>query len=171
MFLTKTFVIQDCPYYNDGTKTTGLIIDSGCSCTVEDGALKITTSTSGEKKVTLPVELSSSDNWLFEVELAKIGVEQYIAMRLFDYNTWYAMNHDGLLVSNLNGYSTKSVTISVGDKLQCEYNNGTLTLKHNDVTFKSGSVSSNPVKFYCYTNRDGSTSRIQYIKNIKIKPL
>ncbi|MBR1611419.1 MAG: hypothetical protein IJ672_08080, partial [Methanobrevibacter sp.] len=49
-------------YENDGTDTSTLTIPSGASVTVEDNALKMTTSTTGEKNIAYNYDLNNSDN-------------------------------------------------------------------------------------------------------------
>lgn len=172
---SNSISIEDIYYYNDGTKLTGLTISSGVSVTVEDGALRITTSTSGEKAVTYPVTLTNNDNYILEWELAKFGTDQHIACWLNNSSTasglWmgYATNHDywdGGLTGTYFGTSPR-ISISVGDKIRIQRLNGVITVTHNNTTIisKTTDFPSSSYQFGNYTNQ----GRVQYLKNIKVK--
>ena len=76
MFLTKTYAIQDCQYWNDGSSVGTLQIDSGVTCTSNGSYITITKSTSGEKYVKLPVNLPSSFEFSFSnISEAKCGAK------------------------------------------------------------------------------------------------
>lgn len=64
--LSDSIIIEDCTYYNDGSSTNGLSINSGVSCSSDGEWITISTSTSGEKFVFPPRPLccyTGNDNW------------------------------------------------------------------------------------------------------------
>ena len=173
--VTESFVVQDCSYFNDGTSTAGITMSSGVSVTIDNGALKITTSTSGEKYVHLPVSMANSDNFIFEFEIARSGSTQHFACFVNSASAanglWWAYdNSASRYVGRLTGTSLdKSGGISVGDVLKYKQENGVVTLYHNNsvMNSKSSTFSTSPFGMGYYTNY----GRVQYLKNIKVKPL
>jgi hypothetical protein len=160
-------------YENDGTDTSTLIIPSNTSVTVEDDALKITTSTSGEKNIAYDCSLSNSDNFIFECEIAKLGVSQSIAMYMKNSITatgcWVTYENatnkwnGGILGSTFSDVDTG--TLAVGDKIKIKQEDGVITLYHNDAVIYSKTANlGTGFKIGHYTNKD----RIQFIKNIRI---
>ena len=164
-------------YENDGTDLSTLTIPSGASVTVEDGALKITTSTTGEKNVAYDYDLNNSDNFIFECEIAKLGTSQSIAMYIKNSTTatgcWFAYENStgkfggGCLGSTFSNVDTG--TLAVGDKIRIKQENGVITLYHNDnIIYSKESVDfGDGFRIGHYTNQN----RIQYIKNVSITPL
>ena len=64
--LSDSIIIEDCTYYNDGSSTNGLSINSGVSCSSDGEWITISTSTSGEKFVFPPRPsccYTGNDNW------------------------------------------------------------------------------------------------------------
>ena len=173
IIFTETYTIEDCDYYNNGTSTNGISVGSGVSCTIDNGALKITTSTSGEKYVTLPVSMENSDNFIFEFEIARSGTTQHFATYVNSASTanglWWAYdNSASRYVGGLTGTSLdKSGGISVGDVFKYKQENGVVTLYRNDsvMNSKSSTFSTSPFRMGYYTNY----GRVQYLKNIKVK--
>lgn len=173
--LSQTYEVEDCRYYNDGTKLTDLTIESGVSCTIEDGAIKITTSSNGEKYVTYPPTFTNSDNFIIEFEIAGTGSNQRTGFWLNTASTanglWcsYEISQSkfsgGLKGTSIN-YPT---TCSVGDIMKIQQQNGVISVYHNsdELISKTTSFTSNTYQFGNYTNN----GRVQYLKNIKIKPL
>lgn len=170
MILQETFVIQDSKYWNDGSSVGSLPIGSGVSCTSNGDYLTITTGTNGEKGVWIPITLSSSDEWVFETEVAEVGVQQSLGLYLND-ESWYGGISDSL--SKIFAYfgSESAITMPstiIGGVFKVVRQNGTTTAYWNDTVI--GSTNSSPkssFKVGYYTNR----SRIQHIKNIKLKSL
>ena len=160
-------------YENDGTDTSTLTIPSGASVTVEDNALKMTTSTTGEKNIAYNYDLNNSDNFIFECEIAKLGVIQSIAVYVKHSTTadgcWFAYEKStGRFIGGCLGSSFSNVdtgTLAIVDKIKIKQENGVITLYHNDAVIysKTANFGTN-YKIGHYTNKN----RVQYIKNIRI---
>ena len=166
VFLQETFVIEDCYYYNDGSSTTGLEIDSGVSCTSNGNYITITKSTSGEKYVWLPKQLTASDDYEYELEIAEIGSVQAMAINWNNTNDWaYYHNANGNWgVNNTNIFTT---AIAVGDKFKIKKQGSTVTFYINEVLKHTLTKTYGNHKVGFYTNN----GRTQKIKNIKLKAL
>ena len=167
--LSDDIQIDDLRYYNNGASVGNLEIDSGVSCTSDGDCIKITTSTSGEKYVYLPVNtLSSSDDWLFEFEVAKAGNINDFAWILSP-KSYYGAGGGTSAFANLGGgspYVSVSTVINVPITIRCE--NGAMTVKIDNTQINTNSsVSFTSNKVGWYTNQN----RIQYIKNIKLRIL
>ena len=165
MFLTKTYAIQDCQYWNDGSSVGTLQIDSGVTCTSNGSYITITKSTSGEKYVKLPVNLPSS--FEFSFELAENGTGNPYAW-IIDSNYYGAAGGTTSQFAKLNDNGPTINTPAVKDGVvTMTYQNGTLTVKYDNTQLnsKSASVTGKPIGFY--TN----SGRYQYLKNIKLKQL
>ena len=174
---SEIYEIEDCDFYTDGSIVPlSVTIQNGASFTSNGDYLTITTATSGQKNVYYPTILTNSDDWLFEVELAHLGAIQHITTSN-DNGSYFLVNAEGsgLVVWKFNdesGNHTQSKNVSVGDKFRWEYKNGTLYYYHNGTLIANKAQTfSNPLKFISYTNKDGNTSRVQHLKNIKIKRL
>ena len=173
MVLQETFVIEDCHYWNDGSSVTGLEIGTGVSCTSNGDYITITTSTSGEKYVWIPVTLANSDNWIYEVEIADTvtgSTNQPIAITYDNSSKWAGHSINGnqwFANSGVNDAYTQAYQI--GDKLTIIRENGVDKAILNDNTIISNrTVSHNSTfKVGFYTNN----GRVQKIKNIKVKAL
>ena len=163
-------------YENDGTDLSTLNIPSTASVTVEDEALKITTSTTGEETISYDYDLNNSDNFIFECEVAKLGTSQSVAMFVKNGTTatgcWFSYTDDtnmwngGITGSTFSNVDTG--TLAVGDKIKIKQENGVITLYHNNNQIYSKTVDlGTNYQIGHYTNKD----RIQYIKNIKIYEL
>lgn len=174
MLVFKICSLKDLGYYNDGTKLSDLTIGSGVSCTVSDGALRISKSTSGEASVTLPVQFTNSDNFIIEWEVACNGTSQRTAFWLNTPSSstgLWCCYEGGHFTGNSIGGSipTTTTSLEVGDKIYLKQENGVITLLKNDEAFfsKSMSFSSSTYKFGYYTN----SGRVQCVDNIKITQL
>jgi len=168
-FVSEIFVIEDCWEYYDGSSVTGLSIDSGVSCTSNGSYITISKNTSGERYVYLSKTLANSDNWEFSGEVAQLGTVQSIAVVFNDANFFGGTtNNDTQYIAYMGSSVTKNKTASVGDVYKVIRENGVTTVKINDETIDSKTVSHN-TSFKCgfYTNN----GRVQHIKNIKLKPL
>lgn len=157
--------IDDLKYYNSGANVGNLEIDNGVSVTSDGDCIKITTSTSGEKYVRIPVNLTG--NWEFECELAKIGEVNPLTFDLTNPHFWGAFNQTGSIVNLADSTQSSSVSIDVGQKLKCTYINGLFNVYANGNLIRGKSASINNAKIGWYTNQN----RIQYIKNIKLREL
>ena len=172
---SNTVSVEDVWYWNDGTDINGVSITNGVTCTIVDGALRITTNTSGEKHVIYPPRFSNSDNFLIEFEVACTGSAQRTAF--FVHNSTTATGFwCGYEISNstfggaITGSSfSKSTPLNVGDKVYIKRENGVISAYTDDTTIYSKTVnfSSTTYQFGNYTNN----GRVQCIKNIKIKSL
>lgn len=163
-------------YENDGTDLSTLTIGSGVNCTISNGALRITTSITGEKYVSYNCDLNSSDNFIFECEMAKEGVEQPIAMYVKNATTatgcWFAYNRTlqawggGCMGETFNNEDCG--LLAPGDIIRIKYENQVITLYHNDdVIFTKTAVDfGDGFRIGHYTNQN----RVQYVKNISITP-
>ena len=166
MFLQKTFVIQDYQYWNDGSRVSDLEIDDNVSCTTNGEYITITTSTSSEKDVKLPVTLTG--NWEFETTLADLGTTNDLTFKVGTGQQWgaviYTSNVVGInLGSRINNYN---YTIKADDTLKITYIDGTMTAYWNNNKLESKAVTVTGKMGY-YTNR----GRVQKIKNLKLKAL
>ena len=172
-YASETCAIEDCRYWNDGTDLTDVTIGSGVSCTIENDYIRISKSTSGEAYVTFPPQLNNSENYVIEIELAKLGTSQYIAFWLNNATTatglW--LYYDGSKFGGgLTGSGfTKNISYGVGDKFKLINENGVISMyRNNDLIFsKTTSFSSTDYHFGFYTN----SGRVQYHKHIKVKAL
>lgn len=157
--------IDDLRYYNSGANVGNLEIDNGVSVTSDGDCIKITTSTSGEKYVRIPVNLTG--NWEFECELAKIGEVNPLTFVLSSPSFWGAFTPSGCIVNLADSTQSSSVSIDVGQTLKCTYINGVFNVYGNGNLIRGKSASINNAKIGWYTNQN----RIQYIKNIKLREL
>lgn len=169
------FIAEELPYvyYNDGTDLSTLTVPSDATVTVEDGSLKMTTSTNGEKNIAYNYDLTSNDNFVFECEIGKLGTSQSIAMYMKNSNTatgcWFAYDNStgkwngGILGSTFSNVNTGE--LRVGDKVKIKQQDGVITIYHNDTVVYSKTESfDGTYRIGHYTNRN----RVQYIKNISI---
>ena len=171
--LTETYSIEDIDYYNDGTKTTGLINNSNATITTENGAIRITTSTNGEKEVFYPLQLSNSENFSYEIETVSGGNTNPITLIIESGSSskcWIAyVSLDSKYAGRINNNYVEYIkSFNGGDKLKLTVVNGVTNFYFNDtfVTSQSSNYSSS-FKVGHYTNN----GRVQYVKNIKIKKL
>ena len=172
--LSETQTIEDLLYFNDGTKISGITIPSGVTVTTEDGMLKIHGTTSGEKKIYYPKSFTGDDNFIIEFEVAKIGVEQSIALYLKDSTTangcWFSYTDSS---AKWNGgisttWNATTQPLAIGDKVRIKQENGILKMYHNDTVLYTKSRNFSGTYYVGhYTN----INRIQYVKNIKVKSL
>ena len=164
MFLQETYELEDCFYWNDGSSVTGLEIDSGVSCTSNGDYITITTNTSGEKFVRVPVSVNG--NWEYSVELAKLGTTQHMTF-VFNTTYWGAEDDSAVAVNLANSTTRYNHTPSVNDIIKVKYLNGVITTYINDTQLKTKSASISNTKHGFFTNN----GRVQNIKNIKVKAL
>ena len=165
--LTKTYAIQDCQYWNDGSSVGSLEVGSNVSCTSNGSYITITTSTSGEKDVKLPVALTG--DWEYDVELAEnLPTNSQLTFKIGTGQQWGAVNYNNTITVNLGSSESFNKTVSKGMVLKITYISGVMTVYWNNeqLTYKSLTLGSG-VKMGYYTNN----GRYQYLKNIKLKPL
>lgn len=166
MLVSEIYAIEDCWYANDGSSVGSLEIGSGAICTSNGSYITLTTNTSGEKDVKLPVNLTG--DWEFTTDLAELGINQDLTFKVGSGNQWGAADHavNRITVNLGNGSNYYTKTISKGDTMKITYVNGSMSVYWNKEYLTSRSVSvSGKMGYYQITGRT------QYIKNIKIKPL
>ena len=140
-------------------------IDSGVSCTSNSDYITITTSTDGEKYVTIPT--APTGDWKFETALAEYGNVNYMTFVMLTSNRWCQVGYDSMMTIDIgNGENRHRITLSKGAVLKVTYINGTMSVYYDNTLIESNQVSATG-KIGYYTNRN----RIQHIKNIKLKPL
>ena len=173
MFLQETYEVQDCHYWNDGSSVTGLEIGTGVSCTSNGDYITITTNTSGEKQVWVPVTLANSDNWIYEVEIADTvtgSTNQPIAINYDNASKWAGHSvGTNQWFANSGVNDTYAQAYQVGDKLTIIRENGVDKAILNDNIIISNRTASHNSTFKVgfYTNN----GRTQKVKNIKLKAL
>lgn len=174
MFLQETYEIEDLLYYNDGTSLSGITYPTGVTATNENGAIKITGTTSGEKSIFYPPEFTTSSNFSYEVETVTGGTTNPIAIIIKTGSTangmWcaYATSNNRYDYGFGGSSGNYSTSFKAGDKLRVVRENGTTKLYLNDYLMKSATHSlAGTFQVGHYTN----SGRTQYIKNVKIKPL
>ena len=165
---SEIYAIEDCFFY--GINTDAFTIPSSTTFSSNGEYITATTSTSGEKLVYLNHQLSNSDNWVFEMEVAKVDSVQTLALFWNDNSFWggQTKNNTSQVYSNMNGESTLNENVEIGKKFTITRQNGVTTVEFNNRTVQSKTVSHKStfqVGFYC------TNGRTQYYKNIKLKPL
>lgn len=166
IFVSKTYGIHDCLWGTDGSSVGSLEIGSGVSCTSNGEYITITTSTSGEKDVKLPVTLTG--DWEFTTDIAELGTSQDLTFKVGSGSQWGAVDHNANIITvNLgNGSTYYTKTISKDDTLKVTYINGTMSVYWNDEYLTSRTVSiSGKIGYYTISGR------VQHLKNIMLKPL
>ena len=158
--------VQDSWYYNDGSSVSSLEIGSGAICTSNGSYITLTTNTSGEKDVKLPVTLTG--DWEFTTDIAELGTNQDLTFKVGSGSQWGAVDHSAnrITVNLGNGSNYYTKTISKGDTLKVTYINGTMSVYWNDEYLTSRTVSISGKMGYYQVN-----GRTYHIKNIKLKPL
>lgn len=174
MSLQKTYEVEDLLYYNDGSSMTGITYPSGVTATNENGAIKITGTTSGEKHIFYPPTFTTSSNFEYEVETVSGGTYNPIAIIVKNGSTtngvWGAYeNSAGWYTGGFDGSAFRYTTsFNEGDKLRVVRENGTTSLYLNNTLLKTATHTlSDTFQVGHYTNN----GRTQYIKNVKIKAL
>ena len=165
--ISSEIYVEDCKYWNDGSSVGSLEVGSSVSCTSNGSYITITTSTSGEKDVKLPVALSG--DWEFETTLAEnLPSGSQLTFKIGTGQQWGGFNYGNNITVNLGSSQTFNKTVSKDMVLKITYISGVMTVYWNNeqLTYKSLTLSSG-VKMGYYTNN----GRYQYLKNIKLKPL
>ena len=163
--VSETYSIEDCTYFNDGSSVNGLDIGSNVSCTSNGEYITITTSTSGEKYVKLPVTLTNLDNWEYNVEIAKIGTNQSLAICYMNSDGW-AGNRESAHNWFLDSRNVLTQQSQVGDVLTILKQNSNVSMKLNGTEIAT-TTKTFPTTYWIglYTNN----RRVQHIKNITLK--
>ena len=162
--LSDEIQIQDYEYYNPGNSVSTLQIGTGVQCTSNGDYITITTSTTDEKYVELPVVLPS--DFEFSVEVAELGAVNYYAWEINKGQTYgYGSSGQG---ANL-GNRTQSISNSVikGSILIIKCQNGTTTVSCDGNTINSRNITFTGKTIGFYTN----SGRVQHLKNIILKSL
>lgn len=164
--LSDNVTIEDCYYWNEGSSVGSLEFGSNVSCTSNGEYITITTCTSGEKDVKIPVTLTN--DWEFQTTIAELGSVNSLTFKVGSGSQWGAVKtgDNGVLVNIGSGTSTYTRTVTANDTLKITYINGTMTVYwNNDLLTSSGVTVTGKMGYY--TNN----GRVQKIKNIKLKSL
>ena len=168
MVLQETYEIQDCWVY--GIDTTKFIIPSSTTFSSNGEYITATTDTNGEKIVYLDKEVTNSDNWIFETEVAQIGTGQSLAV-VWNDNSFFGGQSNGdyaVVYSYMSSRAEQSISPQIGDKWIVRRENGVTTVSLNDTVIQSLTIShKSTFKVGYFINR----GRTQYYKNIKFKAL
>lgn len=160
--------IEDCLFY--GINTNAFDIPENTTFSSDGTKITATTSTSGEKLVYFNHDFNQNDNFLFESEIAEMGVSQVIGMNWNDVD-YYGGQYSG--TDRAYAHLTSSDvwiyhTFAVGDKYTVIRKNGTTSAYINNDLISSANCSYNTTfKVGFFINQ----GRTQYYKNIKIKLL
>ena len=172
--ISENIEIEDCQYYNDGSSVGSLEVGSNVSCTSNGEYITITTSSSGEKDIKIPIVLSG--NWELETTVAAKGVTQDATFKIGTGTQWGAIIIDDNIfamdLGNAMSYSDKNlhqyqVSPQVNDIFKIIYVDGVLSVFLNDKCLQSMVCNISGGKIGYYTN----SGRIQHLKNIKFKQL
>lgn len=168
IFFSETYAIEDCYYTNTGV-TSSLTIDSGVSCTIEDGAIKITKSTSGEKFVTCKYDYVSANHEIsFTVPTISSSTNVPLGFAVYTNSTqiyWAGYNKSQGRFDSKAG--SKTTTFSAGDTIRIVKSGSNLTAYVNNTSISSVSTATSGIRLAFYTNNN----YIQYIDDIKVKPV
>lgn len=173
--VSEIYEVTDAKYYNDGSSVNGLTSQTNVSTTSDGEWITITTSTSGEKYVLAPVNVSSSDNWEMSLKI-KLTNSQNCAFNLLNENSFSLFNNvymnitGSIFYFRLDGGTAQQIsrTFQDNDKITIRRQNGSWIILHNDEQVYTNSYSWSGTKTIgWYTNQN----RIQTMKEIIIKPL
>ena len=165
----KWYICEDFIYHNDGSDTE-LYNPQNAIITTENGMLKITTDTNGEKKVSFPTEWFTADDNVYMEMTYCGGTTQPIALCLNTESNnnvgWLSYNGTSTFVNALGSSSINvTQTATIGDVFRLERDNGVTNFYQNGELFFSGSRTFNDkFRLGFYTNN----GRVQSWKDIKI---
>lgn len=167
-FVSETYEVEDCLYVNTG-ETSSLTIDSGVSCTIEDGAIKITKNTSGEKFVNCSYDFVSQDHEII-FTIPKIDSNTNVPLGFAVYRGttqiyWAGYNKSNGRFDTKNG--SKTTSLNVGDTIRILKSGSNLTAYINNEIISTVSTASSGIRLGFYTN----SGYVQYIDNIKVKAI
>lgn len=174
--ISNSVSIEDCFYFNDGT-INDIVYPSSTSVTIENGAIKITKSTSGEDKFYYPTlrQFTSSDNIEVSIESAREN-ETADQPFSFSYNPSINSSTQGYFAyyestnvwgGNISSNFNVSGTLTKGDIIKLVKIGTTHTIYQNDTLIVTQTKSISNSYIGGYTNQN----RIQRLKNIKIKAI
>lgn len=177
--VSETYGLIDATYYNNGSSVNGLTIQNGVSCTSDGEYINISTSTSGEKYVRLPVNVAGADNfelsWKFKVT---DSIGQTVTFLLLNEDTYTPFNDTFFtlnkspseLYSRLDGRTPFRIPVSQHDDsiIRIQRLNGEWNIYLDDTLINNTPYTWTGSKSMgIYTNN----GRLQKIKDITIKPL
>lgn len=165
MFVFKRYDVHDCLWGTDGSSVGSLEVGSGVSCTSNGDYITITTNTSGEKYVKLPVNLPSE--FEFTTEIAENGNINYIAWQIHNgqYYGYGAGTNGAVRISGSSVNNNYSWT--KGHILKIIRQNGTVSVYYDNTLLTSNNIDFTGYDIGFYTNQ----GRVQHLKNIMLKPL
>lgn len=174
--ISNSVSIEDCFYFNDGT-INDIVCPNGTSVTIENGAIKITKSTSGEHKFYYPTlrQFTTSDNIEVSIESAREN-ETANQPFTFSYNSSTTASTQGYFAyyesDNAWGGSISSSfsvagTLTKGDIIKVIKEGSVHKVYHNNTLIVTQTRSLSNSYIGGYTNQN----RIQRLKNIKIKAI
>ena len=168
IIVTETYDIEDCIFY--GINTNAFTIPANTTFSSNGEMITATTNTSGEKLVYLNHQLTNSDNWVFETELAQIETKQSLAVVWNDNSFWggQTIDHPENVYSNMGGNDSIQENVAVGKVFKVTRENGVTTVTFNGRTVQSKTIAHKDTFKVGYFINSGRT---QYYKNIKLKPL
>ena len=173
ILVSKTYEVEDCDYYNDGTKDD-LIYQNGDFGSVVSEGLQLKGTTNSYQKAVIPTSLfSTNDNVSCEI---KLGTYTSITPQLALYDSSYT--NQGSVTGNTtyneisSELSTSARTVrnsapAVNEVWKISRENGQSKLYIDDVLLDTVTRSINNFRFGFYTYNN----RTEVIKYIKIKPL
>lgn len=169
--------INNIVYYNNGSKADLQIqyFSSGASITTDGNMVIITGTTSSERKIVCPTKyFKSTDNVIFDFELAGQGAVQDIAFNISRSDGYSQGWFSGSIGTEGIGYTWRGTngtsgtiahTPAVGDKFRFERINNYTNLYINGLLKFSQQITGiNDYQLGFYTNN----GRTQKIKNLKI---
>lgn len=180
MFLTKTYELEDCVFYDSQTvdKQRYTVTSGGANITYSNDGVTI----SGTQATTCLVKntaLTLPTNYTAEVTIT--GFDG-------DVDGYHRTNYGGVCFddclldfnsSNLNFYRFSTTTslqqvsysLQQGDVLKFEMNNGTMKISVNDVLKSTQSISNTGYYYNRTYKASGKTARSLTTKDLKVKPL
>lgn len=165
---SSTITVEDCIFY--GLNTNAFTIPSSTTFSSNGTYITASTSTNGEKIVTLNHTLANADNWVFENEVAYTGTSEQLLAIIWNDSTYYGGHGYGenYVYSYMGSQTKKTHTVALGDKFIVRRENGTTSVYINDELIESKTVShKSSFKVGYFINK----GRTQYYKNIKLKAL
>lgn len=173
MFVSETFVIEDCHYFNDGAKDDLIYQNSDFGSVVSEG-LQMKGTTNSYQKAVMPTSLfSTNDNVSCEIKLGTYnGFTPQFAMYDSSYTSQGAVSGNNTYNEVASELSTTSRTVRnsapvVNEIWKITRENGQSKFYIDDVLLDTVTRSINNFRFGFYTYNN----RTEVIKYIKIKPL
>ena len=164
--ISEPICIEDCLFY--GINTDAFDIPEDTTFSSDSEKITATTSTDGEKLVYFNHDFNRNDNFLFESEIAEMGVSQVVGMNWNDVD-YYGGQYSGTnrAYVHLTSSDTRiSHTFAVGDKYTVIRKDEITSAYINNDLISSANCSYNTTFKVGFFINPGRT---QYYKNIKIK--